>query len=197
MSTVQFLRVKLVGKDNHEPQNGTRKALDLGSERGDLHEHEIFEDLITSKVENVLQQLRINKALLRELGTSLGHKLQGSESFHNQMPTNEKWQMEMSSIFLPLLNISQMLNEFEGIVCQKFEMMAKLLVPQPISPFLTLSMPRLNPCRALGLLLLALALLFFYAYGGEEVIKKEKEKEKETCDHNKGKELKRLRGNHA
>ncbi|CAL0333395.1 unnamed protein product [Lupinus luteus] len=112
------------------------KALDLGSERGDLHEHEIFEDLITgeeqtfssltSKVENVLQQLGISKALLRELGTSLGHRLRGSdsESFHNQMPTNEKWQMEMSSVFLPLLNISQMFNEFEGIVCQKFEMMA-------------------------------------------------------------------------
>ncbi|OIW01454.1 hypothetical protein TanjilG_30928 [Lupinus angustifolius] len=114
--------------------NEHSKTLDLGSERGDLHEHEIFEDLITgeeqtfssltSKVENVLQQLGISKALLRELGTSLGHRLRGSESFHNQMSTDEKWQMEMSSVFLPLLNISQMFKEFEGMVCQKFEMMA-------------------------------------------------------------------------
>ncbi|KAK7277317.1 hypothetical protein RIF29_18468 [Crotalaria pallida] len=109
------------------------KTLDLGSERGDLHEHEIFEDLITgeeqtfssltSKVENVLQQLGISKALLRELGTSLGHRLRGSESFHNQMSANEECQLKLTSAFLPLLNVSQTFEEFEGMVCQKFEMM--------------------------------------------------------------------------
>ncbi|KAI9075062.1 hypothetical protein K1719_042960 [Acacia pycnantha] len=51
------------------------RQLDLGSERGELHEHEIFEDLIigeeqtfyslTNKVEKALQQLGISKALLK------------------------------------------------------------------------------------------------------------------------------------
>ncbi|TKY46167.1 WPP domain-associated protein [Spatholobus suberectus] len=110
------------------------KQLDLGSERGDLHEHEIFEDLITgeeqtfysltSKVENVLQQLGISKALLRELGTSLGHSLRDSEDFHNQMSTNEEGQLRLcSSAFMPLLNLLPTFAEFGAMVCQKFEMM--------------------------------------------------------------------------
>ncbi|PNY05670.1 hypothetical protein L195_g002125 [Trifolium pratense] len=53
------------------------KQLDLGSERGDLHEHEIFEDLLTgeeetfssltSKVENVLQQLELEAMIYQKL----------------------------------------------------------------------------------------------------------------------------------
>lgn len=105
------------------------KQLDLGSERGDLHEHEIFEDLLTgeeqtfssltSKVENVLQQLGTSKALLRELGTNLGHGLRGSEcNFHSQiLPTNEEWQLVLSSFE------SSTFAEFEAMVYQKFEIM--------------------------------------------------------------------------
>nr|KYP64502.1 WPP domain-associated protein [Cajanus cajan] len=110
------------------------RELDLGSERGDLHEHEIFEDLITgeeqtfssltSKVENVLQQLGIGKALLKELGTSLGHSLRDSESFQSQMSTNEEGQLRLSSsAFMPLLNLILTFAEFGAMICQKFEMM--------------------------------------------------------------------------
>ncbi|KAH1206682.1 WPP domain-associated protein [Glycine max] len=111
------------------------RELDLGSERGDLHEHEIFEDLITaeeqtfssltSKVENVLQQLGISKALLRELGTNLGHSLRDSESFHNKKSANEEGQLRLSSsAFMPLLNLLLTFAEFGSMICQKFEMMA-------------------------------------------------------------------------
>ncbi|QCD94244.1 hypothetical protein DEO72_LG5g2326 [Vigna unguiculata] len=111
------------------------RQLDLGSERGDLHEHEIFEDLITaeeetfssltSKVENVLQQLGIGKALLRHLGTSLGHSLRDSNNFQNQMSNNEEGQLRLSSTaFMPLLNLLLTFGEFEPMICQKFEMMA-------------------------------------------------------------------------
>ncbi|XP_061368067.1 WPP domain-associated protein [Gastrolobium bilobum] len=114
------------------------KQLDLGSERGDLHEHEIFEDLITgeeqtfssltNKVEKVLQQLGTSKALLRELGTSLGHSLRDSESFHFQMSSNEEGQLKLSSsIFFFLLNLSPTFTEFEGMVGHKFEMMTMRL----------------------------------------------------------------------
>jgi RNase P protein component len=99
------------------------KQLDLGSERGDLHEHEIFEDLLTgeeetfssltSKVENVLQQLGISKALLKGLGTSLGHSLRDSESFHHQMFANEQEQLGLSSFESPTFV------EFEAMICQK------------------------------------------------------------------------------
>ena len=110
------------------------RELDLGSERGDLHEHEIFEDLITaeeqtfssltSKVENVLQQLGISKALLRELGTNLGHSLRDSESFHNKKSANEEGQLRLSSsAFMPLLNLLLTFAEFGTMICQKFEMM--------------------------------------------------------------------------
>ncbi|WVZ15012.1 hypothetical protein V8G54_012578 [Vigna mungo] len=110
------------------------RQLDLGSERGDLHEHEIFEELITgeeqtfssltSKVENVLQQLGISKALLRHLGTSLGHSLPDSNSFQNQMSNNEEGQLRLSSTaFMPLLNLLLTFAEFEPMICQKFEMM--------------------------------------------------------------------------
>jgi len=102
------------------------KQLDLGSERGDLHEHEIFEDLLTgeeqtfssltSKVENVLQQLGISKALLKELGTSLGHSIRDSESFHHQMFAHEQEQLKLSSFDSPLFE------EFEAMVYQKLEM---------------------------------------------------------------------------
>ncbi|KAL2335047.1 hypothetical protein Fmac_016260 [Flemingia macrophylla] len=112
------------------------RELDLGSERGDLHEHEIFEELITgeeqtftsltSKVENVLQQLGIGKVLLRELGTSLGHSLRISESFHNQISTNEEGQLRLSSsAFMPLLNLLLRFAEFGAMICQKFEMMTE------------------------------------------------------------------------
>lgn len=106
------------------------KQLDLGSERGDLHEHELFEDLLTgeeeafssltSKVENVLQQLGISKALLKELGTSLGHSLRDSESFHHQMLANdnEQGQFDLSSFE------SSTLAEFEAMVYQKLEIMS-------------------------------------------------------------------------
>lgn len=109
------------------------KQLDLGSERGDLYEHEIFEDLLTgeeqtfssltSKVEHLLQQLGISKALLRELGTSLGHRLRDSENFHYQMSTNVDVQLKLSSIFLPLFNLLPTFAEFDTMVCQKFKMM--------------------------------------------------------------------------
>jgi hypothetical protein len=99
------------------------KQLDLGSERGDLHEHEIFEDLLTgeeetfssltSKVENVLQQLGISKALLKGLGTSLGHSLRDSESFPHQMFANEQEQLGLSSFESPTFV------EFEAMICQK------------------------------------------------------------------------------
>ncbi|RHN52094.1 hypothetical protein MtrunA17_Chr6g0476631 [Medicago truncatula] len=102
------------------------KQLDLGSERGDLHEHEIFEDLLTgeeqtfssltSKVENVLQQLGISKALLKELGTSLGHSIRDSESFHQQMFAHEQEQLKLSSFESPIFE------EFEATVYQKLEM---------------------------------------------------------------------------
>ncbi|XP_027346527.1 WPP domain-associated protein [Abrus precatorius] len=114
------------------------KQLDLGSERGDLHEHEIFEDLLTgeeqtfssltSKVENVLQQLGISKALLRKLGTSLGHSLCETQCFHNQMSTNEEGQLKLSfSTLLPLLNLVLTFAEFGAMICQKFEMMTTRL----------------------------------------------------------------------
>ncbi|RDX74530.1 WPP domain-associated protein, partial [Mucuna pruriens] len=110
------------------------KQLDLGSERGDLHDHEIFEDLITgeeetfssltSKVENALQQLGMSKALLRELGSSLGHSLRDSENFHNQISTNEEGQLKLSSsAFMLLLNLLLTFAEFGAMICQKFEMM--------------------------------------------------------------------------
>jgi len=110
------------------------RQLDLGSERGDLHEHEIFEDLITgeeqtfssltSKVENVLQQLGMSKALLRHLGTSLGHSLRDSDSFQNQMSNSEEGQLRLSSsAFMPLLNLLLTFAEFGAMICQKFEMM--------------------------------------------------------------------------
>ncbi|ESW23862.1 hypothetical protein PHAVU_004G082400 [Phaseolus vulgaris] len=110
------------------------RQLDLGSERGDLHEHEIFEDLITgeeetfssltTKVEHVLQQLGISKALLRQLGTSLGHSLRDSYSFQNQMSNNEEGQLKLSSsAFMPLLNLLLTFAEFGAMICQKFEMM--------------------------------------------------------------------------
>jgi len=102
------------------------KQLDLGSERGDLHEHEIFEDLLTgeeqtfssltSKVENALQQLGISKALLKELGTSLGHSIRDSESFHHQMFAHEQEQLKLSSFESPIFE------EFEAMVYQKLEM---------------------------------------------------------------------------
>ncbi|KAK7271040.1 hypothetical protein RJT34_26629 [Clitoria ternatea] len=108
------------------------KQLDLGSERGDLEDNEIFEDLLTgeeqafssltSKVENVLQQLGIGKALLMELGTSLGHSLSDSESFHDKMATNED-----SSTLLPLLNLLLRIAEFGEMICQKFDMMTRRL----------------------------------------------------------------------
>ncbi|KAJ1388806.1 putative WPP domain-associated protein [Sesbania bispinosa] len=109
------------------------KQLDLGSERGDLHEHEIFEDLLTgeeqtfssltSKVENVLQQLGVSKALLKELGTSIGHNLRDSRNFHYQMSNDEDGQLKLSSVFFPLLNLFATFAEFEEMVCRKFEMM--------------------------------------------------------------------------
>ncbi|CAJ1947964.1 unnamed protein product [Sphenostylis stenocarpa] len=110
------------------------RQLDLGSERGDLHDYEIFEELITgeeqtfssltSKVENVLQQLGIGKALLRQLGTSLGHSLRDSDSFHNQLSNNEEGQLRLSSsAFMPLLNLLLTFAEFGAMICQKFEMM--------------------------------------------------------------------------
>lgn len=94
------------------------KQLDFGSERGDLHDHEINEDLLTgeeqtfssltTKVENVLQQLGISKALLKQLGTRLGHSLRGdSECFHNKMFEE---QLRFLSSF-----------EFEATVSKKFE----------------------------------------------------------------------------
>ncbi|XP_058748992.1 WPP domain-associated protein-like [Vicia villosa] len=107
------------------------KQLDLGSERGDLHEYELFEDLITgeeqtfssltSKVENVLQQLGIGKALLKELGTSLGHRLRDSKSFHRQIFDNEQEQLKVSSFE------STTFVEFEATVYQKLEMLTMRL----------------------------------------------------------------------
>ncbi|MED6120798.1 hypothetical protein PIB30_024365 [Stylosanthes scabra] len=114
--------------------NEHSKQLDLGSEYGDLHEHEIFEDLITgeertffslnSKVENVLQQLGISKALIRELGSSLGFRLCNSESSHHQISSTEEENLHpASSVFLPLLNLSQTFPEFELMVSQNLQMM--------------------------------------------------------------------------
>ncbi|RYQ87075.1 hypothetical protein Ahy_B09g094559 [Arachis hypogaea] len=114
--------------------NEHSKQLDLGSEYGDLHEHEIFEDLITgeertffslnSKVENVLQQLGISKALLRELGSNLGHRLSNSESFHHHTSSiEEEYLHPASSVFLPLLNLSRTFPEFEVMVSQNLQMM--------------------------------------------------------------------------
>ncbi|CAL5185032.1 unnamed protein product [Lathyrus oleraceus] len=107
------------------------KQLDLGSERGDLHEYELFEDLITgeeqtfssltSKVENVLQQLGISKAILKELGTSLGHRLRDSESFRHQMFDNEQEELNVSSFE------STTFVEFEATVHQKLEMLTMRL----------------------------------------------------------------------
>ncbi|KAL5081113.1 hypothetical protein RYX36_009534, partial [Vicia faba] len=107
------------------------KQLDLGSERGDLHEYELFEDLITgeeqtfssltSKVENGLQQLGLGKALLKELGRSLGHSLRDSKSFHRQMFDNEQEQLKVSS-FEPTTLV-----EFEVTVYQKLEMLTMRL----------------------------------------------------------------------
>ncbi|MED6207836.1 hypothetical protein PIB30_039384 [Stylosanthes scabra] len=118
----------------HSEINEHSKQLDLGSEYGDLHEHEIFEDLITgeertffslsSKVENVLQQLGISKALLRELGSSLGFRLCNSESSHHQISSIEEENLHpASSVFLPLLNLSQTFPEFELMVSQNLQMM--------------------------------------------------------------------------
>ncbi|KAK7315508.1 hypothetical protein VNO77_34058 [Canavalia gladiata] len=114
------------------------KQLDLGSERGDLHEHEIFEDLLTgeeetfssltSKVENVLQQLGVSKALLRGLVTSLGHSVKGSESSHNQMSSNEEGQLKLSpSCILPVLNLLLTFAEFGQMICQRLGMMSMRL----------------------------------------------------------------------
>ncbi|WJX66741.1 non-specific serine/threonine protein kinase [Trifolium repens] len=120
------------------------KQLDLGSERGDLHEHEIFEDLLTgeeetfssltSKVENVLQQLGISKALLKGLGTSLGHSLRDSESFPHQMFANEQEQLGLSSLECPtFVEFEAMIYqkftfvEFEAMVYQKLEMLTMRL----------------------------------------------------------------------
>ncbi|CAK8532452.1 unnamed protein product [Lathyrus sativus] len=111
--------------------NEHSKQLDLGSERGDLHEYELFEDLITgeeqtfssltSKVENVLRQLGISKALLKELGTSLGHSLRDSESFYRQTFDYEQEQLKVSSFE------STTFVEFEEMVHQKLEMLTMRL----------------------------------------------------------------------
>lgn len=103
------------------------QQLDLGSERGELHEHEILEDLLigeeetfsslTSKVEKALQQLGISKTLLSELITTLSLRERNQTTIGE-----EEEQLKLSySDFLRLLNILQTLVEFEGIVTQKLE----------------------------------------------------------------------------
>ncbi|XP_054817808.1 WPP domain-associated protein [Prosopis cineraria] len=106
------------------------RQLDLGSERGELHEHEIFEDLIigeeqtfyslTNKVENALQQLGISKALLSELGTTLGLRLCNSEKNIDQTTATQEAEKLMSDL-LPLFNFSHTFTEFEGMVSHKLE----------------------------------------------------------------------------
>ncbi|KAI4351385.1 hypothetical protein L6164_005755 [Bauhinia variegata] len=113
------------------------RQFDLGSERGELHEHEIFEDLITdeeqtfcsvtSKVEKALHQLFRSKTLLRELVNSLGHMASESEKMHSQTNITEMKMKSSSSVFLPLLEFSQIFAEFEGMVNKRLEMVSERL----------------------------------------------------------------------
>ncbi|XP_028804843.1 calponin homology domain-containing protein DDB_G0272472 [Neltuma alba] len=105
------------------------RQLDLGSERGELHEHEIFEDLIigeeqtfyslTNKVEKALQQLGTSKELLSELGTTLSLRLCNSEKNLDQTTTREG-EKSMSDLS-PLFYFLHTFTEFEGGVNQKLE----------------------------------------------------------------------------
>ncbi|KAF7811776.1 WPP domain-associated protein [Senna tora] len=116
------------------------RQLDLGSERGKLHEHEILEDLLigkehtlwslTSKVENALQQLGISKELLRELGTTLNLRQSNFQKNHNQTTTKEEQEGKLKALYndlLSLFNFLQAFTEFEGMLNQKLEILTQRL----------------------------------------------------------------------
>ncbi|KAJ7975073.1 WPP domain-associated protein [Quillaja saponaria] len=116
--------------------------LDLDSERDELHEHEIFEDLLTdeeqtfssvnSKLEKALQQLVISKVIFQELRSCIGSRIGDSENVHDHItpmvgipscgqPTyHEEQQLDQSgSAFLALNEFPQVFVDFERIINEK------------------------------------------------------------------------------